>query len=253
MPESSIKGQRYDVKGRSALIAQVATAWKYLKALSIETPERPDKILEQLVDARLRAKELRLFSPWGPRYSSTSAQIKRGDLEIRTLKELSVIIEQLTVLGYTIDFLLMPADVYGTEINRLPQQFVQDYFTYLQEIATRMLSGKVKLTVKPWSTIRANNANRYAVLQRDFTQNFPATVKAGEFEKAVRVATIFSPDNPEDSARRYCLERLIEGVIISETFDPTKLSLVRKEKDALDGPLKRLYIVRARAPWLGEA
>ena len=43
----------------------------------------------------------------------------------------------------------------------------------------------------------------------------------------------------------------MEGNIVNEVYSPLKLSLVRREKDALDGPLKRIYIVQNKAPWLG--
>ena len=43
----------------------------------------------------------------------------------------------------------------------------------------------------------------------------------------------------------------MEGILVDQIYDPIKLSLVRKEKDILDGPLKRVYIVKSMAPWLG--
>ena len=88
-------------------------------------------------------------------------------------------------------------------------------------------------------------------MEKEINKNFKGLVKRGEYEKAVRVATTFNPEQPEYSARRYCIERLAEANIISETFDPVKLSIVRAEKDTLDGPLKRVYVIENKAPWLG--
>ena len=234
------------------IVADIANAWRYIKEKSIEKPVKPDEILQQLTTSRLKTEKLRLFSPWGPRYNSlyspvnrTSPLVQKTDPEMDTLREIKTILAEFRARGYVVDFLLMPADVYGTEINRLPRQFVGDYFESLEDAARKEIPD---LTLKPWSSIREENSSRYEELKAAIERNFD--YERSEYLKAVRVAKVFNPGMPEESARRYCIERTIEAIIISEVYDPIKMGLVRKEKDALDGPLKRVYIVQERAPWL---
>lgn len=228
----------------------LADIWRYIKERSIQPPEKPDKILEQLAKARLLPECLRLFSPWGPRYNGDSPRIVETDPEIATLREVRDIFKKLEDSGYRIDFLLMPADAYGTEVNNLPQDFVQEYFSWLAEWVYREL-GETKISVRPWSSIRDGQSDLYGKLRVDADKNFFMRVRNGEYSRAVNVARVFNPGRPEESARRYCIERVVEAEIINRVYDPVKLSIVRKEKDSLDGPLKRVYIVQKRAPWLG--
>lgn len=247
-PKGQIKGVRYNLETTLSDVICVADVWRYIKDRSIQTPEKSDKILEQLAKARLIPENLRLFSPWGPRYNRGSSRIEETDPEVATLREIRAIFNRVGESGYTIDFLLMPADAYGTEVNSLSKDFVSDYFKWLEELAYKEL-GEVK--IKLWSTIRDEQRKRYDEFSGEIDQNFSDWIKDGEYRNAVKVARVFNPEKAEQSARRYCIERLVEGNIISEAYDPIKLSLVRKEKDSLDGPLKRIYIVQKRAPWLG--
>lgn len=189
-----------------------------------------------------------LFSPWGPRYNRTSSRIEENDPEINTLREIKIVLDRFGSCGYNVDLLLMPADAYGTEVNSLPKDFVSNYFKWLEEWTYKEIG---KVNVKLWSTIKDEQRKRYDELSGEIDQNFSDWIKDDEYENAVRVARVFNPKKAEQSARRYCIERLVEGNIISEVYDPIKLSLVRKEKDSLDGPLKRIYIVQKRVPWLG--
>lgn len=252
-PTGKITGQRYNFGEDGKLLEDVwiiGEMWKYVKRLSIEQPEKPDKILEQMIDAKLQPQPLRLFSPWGPRYKKSSPKIEESDPEIATLKEMFMVLYQFKAVGYAPGLLLMPADVYGTEINDLPEQFVRDYFRWLEEAALRRLDSVADITVKPWSEIRNENRELYNMWCSLARMDFNDLVKTGELEKAVRVAQNFNPSSAEGSARKYCMERLVEAALIADLYDPIKLSLVRKEKDALDGPLKRIYIIKNRAPWM---
>jgi hypothetical protein len=246
-PTGQVRGVRYNLETTLSDVNCIANIWRYIKDRSIQTPEKPDKILEQLAIAKLTSKNLRLFSPWGPRYNRDSPRIERNDPEIATLKEIRTIFDRFEENGYKIDYLLMPADTYGTEVNGLSKEFVSDYFKWLEEWAYQEL-GNVE--VKPWSVIRDEQRKRYDELSSEINQNFSDWIKEGEYRNAVKVARVFNPERAEQSARKYCIERLVEGIIISEVYDPIKLSLVRKEKDSLDGPLKRIYIIQNRAPWL---
>lgn len=247
-PKGRVQGNRYNLEGICSAVCSLADIWKYIKERSIQPPEKPDKILEQLARARLMPEKVRLFSPWGPRYNRRSPRIAETDPEIATLREIRGILDRCRESGYSIDLLLMLADVYGTEINSLSPDFVREYCRWLEERAYKEV-GEVK--VKLWSAIRDEQRRRYDSLSRAIDQNFNEWIKKGEYQNAVGVAKVFSPGNAEQSARRYCRERVVEGIIISEVYDPIKLSLVKKEKDSLDGPLKRIYIVKNKAPWLG--
>jgi hypothetical protein len=241
-PKGQVRGSRYSTRPE---VDDIAKTWRYIKEQSSQTPEKPDKILQQLAVARLKPEKLQLFTPWGPRYSKNRANILESDPETATLRELREIADQFEEGGFCLEYLLMPADVYGIEINGLPEQFVKDYFTYLEDVAQRELG---KITVKPWSEIRAESP--YENLRKDVEENFFNWVKQGEYENAVQVARIMNPDDSEQSAKRYCVERIVEANIINDLYDPIKISAVRKEKDALDGPLKRVYMVENKAPWM---
>lgn len=243
-------GYRYNFG--SLQIGDVAAAWEYIKTRRIEKPVKPDKILEQLAVARLKPEKLRLFSPWGPRYRKTSPKIESSDPEMAVLRELKDALEEFQLRGFSPDFLLMPADAYGTEINGLSRIFVSDYFRYLEDAASGVLGESCSLDFSPWSAIREDKKARYDELRKELDQDFDLWVNESEYRNAVKTTGFFSPKKAESSARRYCIERLAEASIVSGAYDPIKLSLVRKEKDALDGPLKRVYIIRNRAPWLGE-
>ncbi|MBI3412556.1 MAG: hypothetical protein HY051_00555 [Candidatus Aenigmarchaeota archaeon] len=205
-----------------------------------------------MIEAKLKPAKLRLFSPWGPRYNKKTSEIRGFDPEIGTLLEMRLTLEQLEGLRYPTELFLMPADVYGTEINNLSPQFVKEYFMQLSCAATSILGEMTELTIKPWSEIRDENYELYRVGCSLATSDFSSLVKAGELERAVRITQNFGAKNPEESARKYCVERLVEAALIADLYDPIKLSLVRKEKDSLDGPLKRIYIIKNRAPWMGD-
>ncbi len=250
-PKGKVRGFRYNLGDIKKEIEDIAKIWKYIKDRSLETPKRPDKVLELLALVKLKPEKLVLFSPWGPRYNSMDDyRISEQDPEIKTLKEIKEIFEQFKAKGYMLDFLLMPADVYGTEINSLKKKFVEDYFKDL-ECQVYNLLGKADITIKSWSEIREENKNKYKELSEKFNENLAEYIKERTFKKNIEVAKNFNPEKAGESARRYCIERLVEGEIINDKYNPIKLSLVRKEKDILDGLLKTIYIIENKAPWLG--
>ncbi len=251
-PGNGVTGLRYKVNGKNTEIRDAATIWKYIKARSIQTPAKPDKILEQLVDVKLKGEELVLFSPWGPRYKSSTAKIKPSDKEIATLEEVGEILDEFNNRGYSVTLFLLAADVYGTEIDGLPGQFVLDYFSEVEEKAEGILDGKGRLIVKLLSAFREEQSELYEQWRGEFDKNFSTWVKQEVYSSTVRIARVFNPKKAEESARRYCIERLTEAYLIQTMYDPIKLSLDRKEQGALDGDLKRAYIVRNKAPWLEE-
>lgn len=204
-----------------------------------------------LFNAQQQNKQVQFFSPWGPRYKNKSSLIRSEDPEMRTLQELGEIFGTLSEKGFPVRFLLMPADLYGTAINGLSPNVVQDYFKSLEERAREKLSVTSEVLVRPWSQIRERSW-LYESLQEEVTEDFSRFVSATEYNSALKTAQAFNPQKIEESARAYCVERVVEGRIIEKLYSPIKLSLVRKEKDMLDGPLKRLYVIseQNRAPWL---
>ena len=243
-----ICGSRYNIASKPKQSLSVARAWRFIREKSLEKPTKPDKILEQLVDAQFAFVPLLFFSPWGPpyeRYKRGSSQICETDPEIATLCELNEIFSFFRGEGYNLEFLLMPTDSYGTEINPLPQRFVREYYLEVERAASVTLDKCTALTVKAWSTIREEQKSRYSELRDDAGLNFDALVKEGDFERAKRAATVYRGD-----PRAYCIERIVEGQLIAEVYDPIKISLACRQKDVLDGPLKRIHIIQNRTPWL---
>lgn len=216
-PKGKVRGVRFNLETVLPKVEDMAGIWKYIKERGIQTPEKPDKILEQLATARLLPERLRLFSPWGPRYNKDTPEIKESDPEIATLREVSSILNRFRESGYDIDFLLMTADAYGTEVNNLSKEFVADYFKYLEECVYREV-GKAGVSVKAWSSIRDEQRTRYDELVEEIDRNFYDWIKEGEYKNSLRVAKFFNPDNAEESSRRYCIERLTEGNIINEIY-----------------------------------
>ncbi len=247
-PSGETRGSRYNIASKQKQSLSVARTWCFIREKSLEKPTKPDKILEQLVDAQFASATLLFFSPWGPpyeRYKQGSSQIREADPEIATLRELNEIFSFFRREGYKLEFLLMPTDSYGTEINPLPQDFVREYYLEVEKVASAMLDKCSVLTMKTWSAIREERKSRYVELRRDAELNFSVYVKEGDFERAKKAAIVYRGD-----PRAYCIERVVEGKLIAEVYDPIKISLARRQKDVLDGPLKRLYIVQNRTPWL---
>jgi len=247
-PDGKVTAVRYDISPVRDSLEDISELFRYIKEQSIESPEKGDKVRERLGFSRFNNSELVLFSPWGPKYSGDS------DLEneTRTLQELRERLKKFREKNCRTNFLLMPADLYGAEINQLPSSSIEEYFKILSELTFEILGNSTNITITPWSQIRGKNYRRYQELRKQFDKEFNQKVKRGQYERALVVARIFNTSNPEDSARRYCIERLAEGCLIEEVYSPVKLSLVRKDKDILDGPLPRIYVIKNRAPWLGK-
>lgn len=212
-------------------------AWKGILERSIESPEFPARIRETLQNPVLN-----LFSPWGPKYSYKERGIRVGEAEIQTLKEINTFLSFLSQQGYQTNYFLLFADSYGTEINGLPSSVVKDYFRNLQEYVQENFSWPVRY----WSELRKNP--RYLELKGEVSARFGEYVPSEVFSENLETAKKFS--GSMNSAREYSIERVVEGLLIEEEYSPLKISLVKKEKDTLDGPLKRIYVINSRKPWM---
>jgi hypothetical protein len=238
-PEGDVRGLRYAL---DAPIGQVKKVWDFIQENSIQAQKFPNKVLLRLANGRIN-----LFSPWGPRYSykSRGTEIRAGDPEIDTLEEMGEVIEAVREAGISPTLYIMFADLYGTEINGLPEQAVEDYFRSLKETTEGIVDD---CQVTRWSDIR--KASRYEELKEEIERDFYYFIGPRTMRGMIRVSANFNPKDPEGAAKRYGVERVAEAIIIDEWLEPIKLSLVRKEKDVLDDPLPRIYVIRNRGPWL---
>lgn len=203
-------------------------------------------------------KPVCLFSPWGPPYKRKSARILSTDLEMKTLQEMSEIWGLFSWANAR--YLLMPADTYGYAINNLDKAFVDEYFSNLAAVAKKVCGDS--LEVKAWSSVKIENANQYELFRKSITTRYFAD-GALEFLQgqemlcaAEKTARFFNPASPETAAKEYCIERMTERYLIPALYGSSrisgliKVSLVRKEKDVLDGDLPRVYVIKNKAPWL---
>ncbi len=231
----------------------VENAYRFIVMRSKNTggqkPVRLEGVLDNFATARFEGTELNFFSPWGPRYKISTPEIEENSPEMKTIGELVEIFQEFVGFGYKPRLVLMPADTYGIEINNLPSEFVVIYFDSLSRVLAKELGDLVKLEIKPWSEIRNEDRERYDELYEEMAARWKYSSLPS---RAVNTARFFNPDKPEDSARRYIIERMVEATIIEERYAPIKLSLVRKEKDELDGALRRIYIIRNKAPWMSS-
>ena len=235
------------------IMHDVAEMALYIKYNSIQRPVYYEKIIQQLVAARAKKDSVVLFSPWGPPYRRQKAVIRDQDAEIGTLREITETVEAFEKNQFPVLFLLMPADSYGININGLEKALVMDYFGYLEERVQKGI-GKEKTTVVPWSSIKTKNKTQYKKLKQSIERDFYQWVKYGQYKNAVRTARFFGKGSPEKTAKRYCVERLVEGILIDELYSPIKISLAEKGNDIFDGPLSRVYLIQDKRPWMfGEA
>ncbi len=246
-----IEKSQYNLGAVSSVLESTASVWKYLKEKAVQPAEGQRDIISTLFNARLDRKRVCFFSPWGPRYKKSDPYIKEGDLEITTLEEIGSFFDGFKQCGFSVDFVVMPADFYGTSINNLSPPFVREYFNSLKVLATSQLKDVCNLTVKPWSKFKSERAAQYEDLRREVEKDSAKFFSDQQFEQALKTARVFNSQNAYGSAWNYCIERVIEASLVEEAYSPIKLSLVRKEKDELDGSLKRIYVIQNKAPWLG--
>lgn len=213
-----------------------------------KTLVKPDEIVRRLQQAKFTKIPLTLFVPWGVR--------PRGEirLEANLLDRLESVKNLLNQRGIPSQILVMPADIYATEIN---QQVNPDQaMNYFDRISQMVL--KVGFEVKPWSEIRAENIEMYIQRKAELTEEEikrivgPNILKKA-FSSAERRSGYKQQTDIEKSAFAYLRERIIEGEIINDIYQPIKISAAAKYKDDnIDGPLPRIYIIPPNLmfPWL---
>ena len=183
------------------------------------------------------------FTPWGPKYTYKEKGIGVGEPERLTLDELGKINRYFSQeLGISTEWRIMFADIYGTQINGLPEDKVNGYFANLEEEISKM-PGFMTMW---WS--KTKDCKRYAELEKQVTGSFFDYIAPEIFSKNIEKSKELGGD--ESNARAYSVERVVEGLLIQEMYDPLKFSLVASKNDVLDGPLRRVYVVENRKPWL---
>ncbi len=221
--------------------------WTDFDQLQAYTPVLPEEIMKRIYSARLNGIPLPLFIPWGYRPTGEPS------IECSVLDKIQEYTEMFKKRRIPVTPLIMPADLYATEINDVDQSLVNNYFSFITEEAKAR-----GFQVIPWSVIRAKNETQYQTIASNLTETVirsllenPVVDKAlGAASKRVSVK---SEEAIRKSAFAYLRERICEAEIIEERFKPIKLSLVGKNKDnGVDRTLPRLYIIseNQQFPWL---
>lgn len=213
-------------------------------------PVYPDAIMQRLLEARINADPVLLFVPWGVRPGGSF-----GQSEISVLERIKKFQDGLTRRNIPSQVLIMPADLYATEVNnQVGDEQVVDYFGKVATAARESF----RFAVKPWSTIRTENWQTYQARAQELT---PSTIRAlltpYKIQEAIAAAKRRSgyeaAEDIRSAAFRYLRERVCEAEIVETKYKPIKVSAVPKNKDAeVDRDLPRLYIIPSNQqfPWL---
>jgi hypothetical protein len=213
-------------------------------------PEYPTVIMDRIAEARDKKTQLTLFIPWGVRIDG-----QFGDNELKVMSRIQSLQEQLQKRRINTEVLLMPADLYATEVNNQvnPAQS-ENYFATVSEAA----KNKFGFTVKPWSEIRTENLGRYQARAEQLTEDAIRRLLTKQkvtdaIDAAGRRSGYQETKDIQAAAFRYLRERIIEAEIVDDTYNPVKVSAVPRNKDnEIDGPLPRLYLFSSEEqfPWL---
>ena len=222
-------------------------AWEATKPLLVENPVYCGDILSRLA-ASSKAKPLTLFVPWGVRPEGAF-----GSKEIEALDTITNYRTLLSKFSIPSTVLLMPADVYATEVNNYRNDVANRYFSTIAREAE-----KRNFQVSPWSEIRRANRRMYdRILQGEASLEalWKSTPKS-LWQDLLNAAGRRSKQDPNDVAKAafdYLKERVAEARIIDTVYKPIKLSMVSPQKDNIvDRDLARLYVLPKilRFPWL---
>jgi len=223
-------------------------AWEDLSFKKVDNPVKPETAIERVGKARLTGESLILFVPWGVRPKG-----KAGSNEITVLNKLLSIKNGLQERKINAQVLLMPADLYATEVNQYDPLFVAEYFSFVEKAAQ-----KRGFIVKPWSEIRRQNWETYSkrameLNKEEIQKILPYPVVESAKSAASKRSGYENAEDIEQSAFAYLRERICEAEIIEKNYQPIKISAVAKNKDNdVDRELPRLYIIprEYQFPWL---
>lgn len=202
---------------------------------------------EEGVLPRLAGERVTLFTPWGPRYSwrTRGIRIAETDKEMRVMTFLVSLLdtfkEHMPEKQFSWTFL--GADLYGTRINKLPEDVVLAYFVEVQEMLKKAIP---EATFELWSSFDAE-AERY---REQVWRDLKRYVDSGLLTRAENTARALGTGG---DPRAYLVERFAEAMLIEDAFRPVKISCVGRHKDAkVDHELPVLYFLpeELHAPWL---
>lgn len=246
-------------------------AWLDLDAMRAEAngenPVLPEAAFARINRVRTTNGLLTLFVPWGvnTKYQGEGAAAMAvsipGSAEMRVLQRIKCAQDQLTGNSVPSQVLLMPADLYATEVNNYDQSTVDAYLERLRLMVD--MCGFGGIAIKPWSEIRSENRAEYdrvkTVVQErlqnaDQNKKLAATMR-GLTSSAEKRSGYDKMEEQQAAMQRYVVERLCEAEIIESQYIPIKVSCVGPQKDGvLDGNIPRVYLIpeKDRAPWLDD-
>lgn len=221
--------------------------WQDIICQKAYDPALPEKIVSRLLEARKTEEDLVLFVPWGVRPAGTPRYEKTVMDKIANFQK------GLKQRNINAAVLIMPADVYATEINSISPSLADPYFTFIANLALTM-----GFKVKPWSEIRQENQKYYDGRAKEL--DYKAIEKLVGYKKvleametAKRRSGYSNPKEIERAGLNYLRERVCEAEIIESVYQPIKVSAVSKNKDSeVDRELPRIYIIpdEYQFPWL---
>lgn len=202
---------------------------------------------EDGVLVRMKEDEVRLFTPWGPRYSwkERGIAIRDADKEAQVIEHLSEMLRewQKNMPEKRFSWLFLGADLYGTKVNALPKEVVSDYFGNVQAL---ILANIPMAEFRLWSSFDAEAETYRELVRADFRKYVDANLLTRAENTARGLRTGGDP-------KVYLVERFAEAMLIEERFRPVKISCVGRHKDAkVDHELPVLYFLpeELHAPWL---
>lgn len=216
--------------------------------MKIDNPVLPEAIVKRMIAARTSNKFLTLFVPWGVRPEG------KPRLESQVMERIDNIKNILQTRGINSQVLVMPADLYATEVNnQVSVPRAAKYFEYITDLAKGF-----RYEVKPWSEIRAENQGYYNARKGTLTdieieKLLPYSTILECLEAAKRRSGYKLEQLVRKSAFAYMRERIIEAEIIEGQYEPIKVSAVGKFKDNnVDRNLPRIYVIppEQQFPWL---
>lgn len=239
----------FDSREQFRIARDIYFAWKDLVTQKEDNPVKPEEIIERLLQSRKTGKPVMLFVPWGVR-----PQGRLGGSEIKALNQVQNMQQVLQRRNISAQVLIMPADLYATEVNR-QVDIIQTTEYFEQVTSLSLLKG---FLVKPWSEIRGKNIFTYRQRASELTpQGLESIFKPAKIEEAIAAAArrsgYQSKYEIQQAAFAYLRERVCEAEIIESIYKPIKLSAVSKNKDNnVDRDLPRLYILPNELlfPWL---
>lgn len=221
----------------------VLSAWNEINIREVQKPNRPDAVIQRMMQARTNNTNINLYVPWDIRTSGTSGIEKKAMGQISDLKK---------VLGEnSIDsnVIITPADIYASELLNIKPEIINNYLAYLNELAEE--NGFI---CQPWSEIRAQNADIYSAqsisLQSNM-DNLPATVYQETADDIRRKSETANTANLSTTARAYLKEKRLEEEVIEQVYKPVRVSLTKSNKNLNNGMPQICVIPEAEQyPWM---